>query len=225
MLAREGARERASRLTFDAGRDRFRRRSSDPTRLRQILTNLVGNAIKFTEQGGVKVVARLAPADEDRLAMTIDVIDTGIGMPPEALEARSSSRSSRPTSVTRRFGGTGLGLAISRRFAQLLGGDITVDSELGQRKHLHGCTIDPGPLDRRRLLEPTEAMAAQQGPTSRPTARAEFALPGCRVLVVDDGAENRQLVKLVLVQRRPARSTRPRTARSASTWRGRDAST
>ncbi len=167
---------------------------SDPARLRQIVTNLVGNAIKFTQQGGVSVVARLdRSSSEPRLI--IEVTDTGIGMPADKLDAIFDPFVQADTSITRRFGGTGLGLAISRRFAQALGGDITVRSELGIGSTFT-VTLEAGPLDGVKLLEPREALAAD---SELKVVRSErWAFPAGRVLVVDDGDENRELVRLVL---------------------------
>jgi PAS domain S-box-containing protein len=167
---------------------------SDPTRLRQIVTNLVSNAIKFTERGGVKIVARLVPAGEEH-RLSIDVTDSGIGMPPEALEAIFDPFVQADSSVTRRFGGTGLGLAISRRFARLLGGDIVVHSVPGSGSTFT-VTIDPGQLDGVELLDLQEAMAATRNAVGDGTGAWRF--PPARLLVVDDGEENRELLQLVL---------------------------
>ena len=188
------AREKNIALEFEADGPIPETLLSDPTRLRQIVTNLVSNAIKFTERGGVKVVARLAPAGEER-RLCIDVIDSGIGMPPEALEAIFDPFVQADSSVTRRFGGTGLGLAISRRFARLLGGDIVVESAPGSGSTFT-VAIDPGPLDGVRLLEPREAMAVSQEAAG--DGSGEWRFPPARVLVVDDGEENRELLQLVL---------------------------
>jgi len=167
---------------------------SDPTRLRQILTNLVSNAIKFTERGGVRIVARLETGGEGpRLAF--EVVDTGIGVSPEALGRIFDPFVQADSSVTRRFGGTGLGLAISRLFARLLGGDISARSEPGRGSSFL-VTLDPGPLDGVALLEPREALARPQSAEADRVERWE--LPPARVLVVDDGEENRELVQLVL---------------------------
>ncbi|MCA9266836.1 MAG: PAS domain S-box protein, partial [Planctomycetales bacterium] len=104
---------------------------TDPTRLRQILINLVGNAIKFTEAGAVELVARaIAAAEGTRLEF--EVVDTGVGMTREQCERLFQPFQQADSSMSRKFGGTGLGLTISRRFAQLLGGDIQVWSEPGQ---------------------------------------------------------------------------------------------
>jgi signal transduction histidine kinase/CheY-like chemotaxis protein/HPt (histidine-containing phosphotransfer) domain-containing protein len=167
---------------------------SDPGRLRQIITNLVGNAIKFTEEGGVRVLARLERSSgEPRLV--IEVTDTGIGMAAEQLDAIFDPFVQADTSITRRFGGTGLGLAISRRFAQALGGDITVRSEAGKGSTFT-VTLETGPLDAVTLLEPREALAADSEIKVVKSERWEF--PAAHILVVDDGDENRELLRLVL---------------------------
>ncbi len=92
---------------------------SDPTRLRQIITNLVGNAIKFTEQGTITIATEMVDGDASRLQ--IDIIDTGIGMTPEQQAKIFESFSQADTSTTRKFGGTGLGLSISRRLSEASG--------------------------------------------------------------------------------------------------------
>ena len=103
---------------------------SDPSRLRQLLFNLVNNAIKFTERGKIRVLAGL---DESSLPprFRIDVCDSGIGIPPEKVEGIFDPFTQADSSVTRRFGGTGLGLAICRKIAIRHGGDLSATSELG----------------------------------------------------------------------------------------------
>jgi len=100
---------------------------ADPVRIRQILLNLVSNAVKFTESGSVSVTARATPN-----SVGISVSDTGIGIPPDAIAYIFDEFRQADGSTTRKFGGTGLGLAIARRFARLHGGDITVTSTLGK---------------------------------------------------------------------------------------------
>ena len=114
---------------------------TDPLRLRQVLVNLVGNAIKFTERGGVKVHVRLADQQ-----MHFEITDTGIGMSAEETGRLFRPFTQADMSHSRRFGGTGLGLHISQRLAKLLGGKIEVASvpEVGSTFTL---TIDPGPLE------------------------------------------------------------------------------
>ena len=103
---------------------------SDPTRVNQILVNLVGNAIKFTEHGGVTLRLELLPAGPERTApqLAVDVIDTGIGLAPTEHQRIFVAFAQGDASLTRRHGGTGLGLTISRELARLLGGDISVES-------------------------------------------------------------------------------------------------
>ena len=167
---------------------------SDPARLRQIVTNLVGNAIKFTERGGVRVVMRLDDGSGSAL-LAIEVIDTGIGMVPGQLDKLFEAFSQGDASINRRFGGTGLGLAISRRFARALGGDIAVRSAPGKGS-VFTVTLDTGPLEGVRLLQPGEIEEPESAADADADARWQF--PPATVLVVDDGPENRELVALVL---------------------------
>jgi signal transduction histidine kinase/ActR/RegA family two-component response regulator len=104
----------------------------DPTRLRQILTNLIGNAIKFTEQGSVSLYANWHRQEGQNPRLTCDIIDTGIGISKNALTALFQPFTQADSSTTRRFGGTGLGLTIARQLAILMGGDIEVSSEPGK---------------------------------------------------------------------------------------------
>jgi PAS domain S-box-containing protein len=169
---------------------------SDPTRLRQILTNLISNAVKFTEEGGVRVTIRL-PADAPEPRLCIDVIDSGIGIGEGKLEGIFDPFVQADASVTRRFGGTGLGLSISRRFARLMGGDITVTSTADQGSTFT-VAVDPGPLDGVEFLAPERALEEVDAVAVDETERWVF--PGNRILVVDDGDENRELLELVLGQ-------------------------
>ena len=166
----------------------------DPQRLRQILTNLVGNGIKFTQDGEVAVSMRLSQRPEGP-RLCIDIRDTGVGIPDDKLTSVFEPFVQAESSTNRRFGGTGLGLTISRRFARAMGGDITVSSHLGQGSTFH-VQIDPGPMDGIPMLSAAEVSTAQAMQTSAPTTRWRF--PPKRILVVDDGTENRELVRLIL---------------------------
>jgi signal transduction histidine kinase/CheY-like chemotaxis protein len=104
----------------------------DPLRLRQVLFNLVGNALKFTERGEVAVSVRQAPANGSDCKVLIDVCDTGIGISPETQSRLFKAFSQGDASTSRRFGGTGLGLAISKQLIELMGGDIRIESRLGE---------------------------------------------------------------------------------------------
>ena len=170
---------------------------SDPGRLRQIVTNLVGNALKFTERGGVRVVMRMAgtPAAPQ---LAIDVVDSGIGIPAYKVDKLFQAFVQADTSVTRKFGGTGLGLVLSRNFARALGGDIVVTSELGKGSTF-SATIDTGSLAGVRMLQPAEITRVVDDVADEAHACWEFPASR-RVLVVDDGPENRELVALVLAE-------------------------
>jgi signal transduction histidine kinase len=104
---------------------------ADPMRLRQALLNLLSNANKFTDHGTITIDARQGQED-DRAWVTIAVADTGIGMTAEQMGKLFQEFSQADASTTRKYGGTGLGLAISKRFCQMMGGDITVESEPGK---------------------------------------------------------------------------------------------
>jgi signal transduction histidine kinase/CheY-like chemotaxis protein len=104
----------------------------DPLRLQQIVMNLAGNAMKFTSAGSIRIEASASPLDDARIRLQIDVIDTGIGLSQEECSRIFTPFTQADSSITRRFGGTGLGLTICRRLAELMGGDISVSSELGK---------------------------------------------------------------------------------------------
>ena len=101
----------------------------DPARLTQVVTNLLGNALKFTERGSVTVRVSAAPADRGRIALQVEVADTGIGIAKDSLPRLFSAFSQAESSTLRRFGGSGLGLAVSRGLVELMGGELTVQSE------------------------------------------------------------------------------------------------
>ncbi|MCB1759749.1 MAG: response regulator [Gammaproteobacteria bacterium] len=168
---------------------------SDPGRIRQIVTNLVGNAIKFTERGGVTLSARAGLVDGERIAFRIDISDTGVGMSRQAAERIFEDFVQADSSVTRKFGGTGLGLSISRKFARALGGDISVESETGVGSTFK-VELDGGSAEGVEWIDGSDALrttSIDDGETA-----TGWRFPPARVLVVDDGAENRELVKLVL---------------------------
>ena len=188
------AREKGIALEFNAEGQVPASIHSDPTYLRRIITNLAGNAIKFTESGGVRLTLRLTDT-EGRPQIAIDVTDSGIGIPPERLESMFTPFSQADSSVTRRFGGTGLGLTISRRLARAMGGDIVATSQPGQGSRFT-VTVNTGSLAGIRMLNPDEVITESISGETDEDARWQF--PPSRVLVVDDGPENRELLVLVL---------------------------
>ena len=147
----------------------------DPVRLKQILTNLIGNAIKFTETGEVLVRAELVAKSAETATVRLSVKDTGIGLTPEQRSGLFRSFSQADTSTTRRYGGTGLGLAISKQLVDLMEGEISVESEPGV-----GSTF-------------SFTLTFPRQPAGEESARAE--LRGLRALIVDDNATNRRIVQ------------------------------
>ncbi len=168
---------------------------TDPTRLRQVLTNLIGNAIKFTETGAVRVVASVLDATSTTPKLKLDVIDSGIGMKPEVLNRIFQPFAQADTSITRRFGGTGLGLSISQQIAEALGGSIQVASVYGTGSTF-SVIIGTGPLANVPMLSAAQASASLAG--ARHADGSELHLPPARVLLVEDGVSNRKLISLVL---------------------------
>ncbi|MEZ5650883.1 MAG: chemotaxis protein CheB [Burkholderiaceae bacterium] len=164
--------------------------STDPGRLRQILINLVGNGIKFTESGGVTIRTSLEDSSTPRLR--VDVIDTGVGLTAEQRDSLFESFTQAETGPMRRFGGTGLGLTISRHLARLLGGDIVIESRKGLGSTF-SLFVSPGDLTGvARVVGRTEFDGEAPSP-QRPVAAID-----CHVLVVDDHDDLRALVRYFL---------------------------
>ena len=169
---------------------------TDGARLRQAIINLAGNAVKFTEEGSVRIIASFLPDGcEGEPAMRIDVIDTGIGIAKDVLPHLFRPFNQGDAAVSQKFGGTGLGLAISRQLAQLLGGNLTVASRLG-RGSTFTLTIPTGGLDGISMVQnPAEAML--EHPAKEWTAETDD-LTGVRILLAEDGFDNRELIQAVL---------------------------
>eukprot|EP00913_Durusdinium_trenchii_P028383 g26611.t1 len=160
---------------------------SDPKRLKQILINLVGNAIKFTKAGGVKMAVGI---DDDRLQF--HVIDTGIGMSKTQQQRLFQPFSQGDETVNREFGGTGLGLAISKRLAKLLGGSVGVESEEGEGSTFT-VTIAVGDIDNVQWILPEPIPETVPQPLPTETIRLD-----CQILVVDDRRDVRFLSRKFL---------------------------
>jgi signal transduction histidine kinase/CheY-like chemotaxis protein/ligand-binding sensor domain-containing protein len=168
----------------------------DPGRLRQILVNLVGNAIKFTERGEVIVRVAIESATEEEMFLHVSVADTGMGIPPNQQERIFEAFSQADGSTTRKFGGTGLGLAISVQLVNLMDGRIWLESEVGQGSVFHFTA---------RFGRPGEASEAAQ-------SEHPADLRGLRVLIVDDNATNRLILEQMLISWR----MRPHVASGAA---------
>ena len=171
---------------------------SDPTRLRQILINLVGNAIKFTPSGVVRLAAGMTVDDGPEPMLSFEVIDTGIGMTEEQVASLFSPFSQADASTTRRFGGTGLGLAISRRLAEKLGGRITVQSRLGQGSAFRVLVPTGLAKDLEPISGPDVVAREKSNETVEMTSDVLASLVGRRVLVAEDAPDNQRLIRVVL---------------------------
>ena len=154
----------------------------DAARLRQVLLNILGNAVKFTDRGEVVLHVSVAHETADDVAVTFAVHDTGIGIPEDKRAHIFEAFTQADSSTTRRFGGTGLGLAIAQRLVELMGGQITVDSA----------------IDKGSTFQFTVSLGrAPQGVSA--ATNASRSLDGLRVLVVDDNATNRRILEQMLI--------------------------
>jgi signal transduction histidine kinase/DNA-binding NarL/FixJ family response regulator len=172
---------------------------TDPTRLRQILVNLIGNAIKFTETGGVHLKCRFESDSSGSGALRFDVLDTGIGMSEVQVASLFDPFTQADASTARRFGGTGLGLTISRRLAEMLGGRIVmVRTQPGLGTHIQ-VTIATGPVDQASmLLVPVSAIMLDTHSDVPPPLTHNQQLSGMRILLVEDGPDNQRLISHLL---------------------------
>jgi signal transduction histidine kinase/FixJ family two-component response regulator len=171
---------------------------TDPTRLRQILVNLVGNAVKFTARGEVRVVLRARQEGTNQGVLQFDVTDTGIGMTGAQIARLFQPFSQAEASTTRRYGGTGLGLTLSKRLAEAIGGQITVTSQ----PHRGSCfqlIVPSGPLNGVPMITgPLAVDAASSRPQPSDSPQAEAL--SCRILLAEDGGDNRRLLTHVLTR-------------------------
>jgi len=173
------AREKHLELLAEVAADVPRAVRGDPTRLRQVLMNLIGNAIKFTDQGEV-VVLVTAAASDGAAKLTFAVRDTGIGIAAEHIGSVFKEFTQADSTMTRRYGGTGLGLAISQRLVRLMGGELAVTSEIGRGSEFSF----------------TLALPVESAPPTRRTGLA--TLGGRRMLIVDDNQTNRRILREML---------------------------
>lgn len=170
---------------------------TDPTRLRQILVNLIGNAVKFTEAGRVDVVLRTSLGERPQLEF--DVVDTGTGVPTKLVAGLFKPFAQADNSTTRKFGGTGLGLSISQRLARRLGGDVVLVSSIPTVGSKFRAIIDTGPIVKWSTVSHRETNDAGMVPVESPQAtNSAQRLQGCRILFAEDGPDNQRLISHIL---------------------------
>jgi len=189
------AREKGLQLVVERGADVPRLMLGDPGRVRQILLNLVSNAIKFTQQG--RVVVRATMDEGGKILLVVE--DTGIGIAPHVLPRLFRSFSQGETSTTRRFGGTGLGLAISKRLAEMMGGEIGVQSAIGQGSRFW-FTLPPPSLALTLGVTADFGEEIPSGTADVPPVRhlAGSANPPIRALLAEDNSVNQVLARHLL---------------------------
>ena len=168
---------------------------TDPMRLRQILINLVGNAIKFTKQGSVRVVLQMLPSGPAGSMIEVRVIDTGIGISAEQLGRLFQRFSQGDSSTDRRYGGSGLGLVISKRLAQMLGGDIVRGAHAGARRCFR-VTVATGPLEGVPMIHARPS----DGSEIHADWQSVRVRAGLRILLADDGVDNRRIISHILAK-------------------------
>ena len=171
--------------------------STDPTRLRQILANLIANAVKFTARGEVRIVVRLVNGDSTDPTVQFDVIDTGIGMSEAQIADGFQPFKQADATTSRKYGGTGLGLAISDRLASMLGGRLTVTSTLGEGS-CFTLSIPTGPLEGIRLVDYSGMACENTSSNDREREAEPNKHLNCHVLLAEDGLDNQRLISILL---------------------------
>ena len=173
-------------LVYEVDADVPRRIVGDPARIRQVVVNLVGNAVKFTDAGEVVVRVAVQSMEKQSVCLHFSVQDSGIGIPADKLSTIFEAFTQADSSTTRKYGGTGLGLTISSRLVSMMGGRIWVESELGKGSTFH-FTGTFGIVSERLLALPEQTFVPLQN---------------VRVLVVDDNHTNRRILETMLARRR-----------------------
>jgi signal transduction histidine kinase/CheY-like chemotaxis protein len=177
------AHQKGLELACDIARDVPEMVAGDPIRLRQVLLNLIGNAIKFTSQGEVTMRVETQVTIDEQVALHFQVIDTGIGIPKDKLALIFEAFAQADGSSTRHYGGTGLGLSISEKLVKMMGGRIWAESEPGQGSNMHF----------------TAHFGSVSGAVGEAARHLELReLQGLRVLVVDDNKTNQQIFSRIL---------------------------
>ncbi|UXR66046.1 ATP-binding protein [Bdellovibrio bacteriovorus] len=187
------AREKNLELSIVLSQDTRHIYQGDPTRIRQILANLIGNSLKFTMQGRIEVHVSRNTRTNLRGNLLFQVKDTGIGIPQEKIPHLFQPFTQADSTITRKFGGTGLGLSISKRLVHMMNGEITIESEL-HRGSVFSFTLDLP------WLQDIEATQSTEKEHPAPARRADATVEGrgLSVLIVDDTEDNRLLIKAYL---------------------------
>lgn len=193
MLLDLEATEKGLKLTLETEGSVPVRIKTDPLRLRQILFNIVGNAIKFTDKGSICVTIRTLKPGDGRELLAFSVRDTGRGISADQAVRLFEPFAQADSSTTRRFGGTGLGLVLSKKLAKTLGGDVVLaESELGKGSTFI-VTIDPGEIERTQ-----ETFVPVKPQTEQRNEETAIGLDQMRILLVEDSLDNQLLVTRML---------------------------
>ncbi|MEZ6016344.1 MAG: ATP-binding protein [Planctomycetota bacterium] len=196
------ARPKGLNLAVSVDDDLPQRIIGDPLRTRQVLLNLLGNAVKFTPEGEVRIIAVRKLESDGSARLVCCVTDTGIGIDPRQLETVFAAFTQAEMTTSRRFGGTGLGLSISRRLAELMGGSLTADSKLGTGSTFRlSLPLLPAPQEAAEPRAPLPAAEGRAEPylatTGRPASRRATERP-LALLLVEDNPVNQRVARLLL---------------------------
>ncbi|MGB6091709.1 MAG: ATP-binding protein [Candidatus Binataceae bacterium] len=192
------SREKGITLTCEIAPEVPALATGDALRLRQILFNIVGNAIKFTERGTVALRVTLVAAADRARAIRFAVTDTGIGIPPDRIQQIFEEFTQVDSSTTRKYGGTGLGLAIANRLVHLMGGSIEVESELGRGSTFHFAV----PIVPRLPATGTTGANGAEAPSPARSAAGATQWRALRILLAEDAEDNRALIRAYLAKTR-----------------------
>jgi PAS domain S-box-containing protein len=198
LLLRNRAEAKGLSLTLEVADGVPKIIKTDPTRLRQVLINLVGNAVKFTQAGSVRLKLAIQNESDVNSRIEFSVTDTGIGIAEGKLETIFQPFTQADGSTTRLHGGTGLGLTISRRLVELMGGNLIVCSRLGNGTTFT-CSLPVGKNADERMLEGGKAIDKNSASSSTVLkSREKDAIAGLKLLLAEDGPDNQRLISVIL---------------------------